>query len=98
MADLDFIKKQLMDIFYSLSRFSEDDLLHGLQEPSYPCFKMLDQMAAMDVDDREAEEIRKDSELQQALAHISKMKKLTGYVWRSIMPKRLFSPHTPGKR
>lgn len=78
MADLGSLKKRFMEIDASLSQISEEELLHGQHEQLYPCFKMLDQIAAMEVDDREAEEIGNDGELQLAIARISRMKRQNG--------------------
>ena len=76
MADLNKIKKQFMEIFDSLSRVSEKELLDGLQEQSYPYFNMLDRMAAMEVDDREAEEMWNDDQFRPAITHISRIKRI----------------------
>ncbi|WP_022668360.1 nicotianamine synthase family protein [Desulfospira joergensenii] len=78
MADLDLVKKEFLDIYASLSDVTETSLLNGIQAGSYPFFQRLDRMAAMDVDDREAEEIRRDKELRKAMAHICRLKRING--------------------
>ena len=78
MADLNQIKNRFMDIYAALSHVSAASLLHGEQAQAYPCFSALDHLAVMDVDDREAEKIRRDEALRPVLAHISRLKRTNG--------------------
>ena len=63
MADLGLIKQQFLEIYNQIAHVSESDLLEGLNAQVYPCFNMLDEMAALTINDREAELIRSDREL-----------------------------------
>ena len=78
MPGLHFIKKELLDIYASISHLSEDSLLHGLHEQFYVNFERLDRLAAMDVDDRTAEKIRQDREFEPVMEHISRLKRVNG--------------------
>lgn len=78
MADLTRIKKEFLKMYEALGPVSEASLLQGDRADVYPCFEKLDRMAAMEIDDREAEKIRRDETLQPVLVHISKMKRANG--------------------
>lgn len=78
MSDLHFIKNEFLDIYASISHLSENSLIHGLNEQFSFCFEKLDRLAAMDVDDQDAEKIRQDQELQPVMKHISRLKRMNG--------------------
>ncbi len=78
MADLARIKNEFLTIYQALSQASQASLLEGKEAALYPCFEKLDRMAAMKIDDAEAEQLRRDRELEPVLAHICGMKRANG--------------------
>lgn len=75
---MDFIKKQFLDIHKALAHVSPQDLLAGKHEDIYHCFDHLDRLAAMDIEDRQAEALRNDPELAKVLDHVSWLKRVNG--------------------
>lgn len=78
MNNIDFIKKAFLDIHAALAPVDPKDLLEGKHEEIYHCFDRLDRLAAMDIDDNQAETLRCDPELAKALEHISLLKRANG--------------------
>jgi len=78
MKNTDSIKKEFLDIYNFLSNFTQEDVLCGNNEELCLKFDRLNNLAAMDINDHEAEKIRFDPEFQQIIKHISELKRVNG--------------------
>ena len=78
MSNPDVIKREFLDIYASLSALDEETVLHGSNEPFRGHFERLNRLAAIDVEERSAEILRTDRELQPAINHITRLKRVHG--------------------
>lgn len=75
---VDQIKKAFLDIHAALAHVTPRGLLEATHENIYHCFNRLDRLAALDIDDSQAEVLRRDPELASVLEHISRSKRANG--------------------
>ena len=78
MKNLDLIKKEFLDIYNFLRNFTQEDILQGNNKEICFYFNRLNNLAAMDIYDYEAENIRCDPEFQHIIKHISELKRVNG--------------------
>ena len=95
MTNPDHIKKEFLDIHAVLAHVSPQGLLEGEHEDIYHCFGRLDRLAAMDIDDSQAETLRCDPELTKVLDHISLLKRANGLRMEIHNAKAVISSSSP---
>jgi hypothetical protein len=78
MTNSESIKKEFLDIHAALSHVSAQGLLQGKHKEIYHCFDRLDSLAALGIDDSQAEALRRDPELTKIMDHISRLKRANG--------------------
>jgi len=93
--NLDHIKKEFLDIHAALADVSPQGLLEGEHEDIYHCFGRLDRLAAMDIDDNQAESLRRDPELAKVLDHISQLKRANGLRMEIYNAKTVINASSP---
>ncbi|WP_020585520.1 nicotianamine synthase family protein [Desulfobacter curvatus] len=95
MTNLDLIKKEFLDIHAALAHVSPEGLLEGKHEDIYHCFGRLDRLAAMDIDDSQAETLRCDPEAAKILDRISRLKRANGLRMEIHNAKTVISSPSP---
>ena len=95
MTSMDLIRKEFLDIHTALAHVSPEGLLKGKHAQSYPCFSRLDRLAAMDIDDIQAEALRYDPELAIILDRISRLKRANGLRMEIHNAKTVISSPAP---
>lgn len=95
MNTIGFIKKEFLDIHATLADVSPQGLLEGMHEDVYHCFGRLDRLAAMDIDDSQAEALRGDPDLAKVLDHISQLKRSNGLRMEMHHAKTAISSSSP---
>ena len=93
--NLDHIKNEFLDIRAALAHTSPQSLLEGKHEDIYHCFSRLDRLAAIDIDDSQAETLRCDPELAKTLDHISQLKRFNGLRMEIHNSKTVISASSP---
>ncbi len=78
MLDLQAIKKEFLDIYSAIQHLDEDIILHGPVDTFGHHFDRLNVLAAMDVDDEMAEELRRDRDLHAVLGKVAHLKRING--------------------
>nr|WP_320193363.1 nicotianamine synthase family protein [uncultured Desulfobacter sp.] len=95
MANINHIKKEFIGIHAVLAHVTPEGLLAGKHEDVYHCFGHLDRLAAMDIDDGQAEALRCDPELTKVLDHISRLKRANGLRMEIHNAKTVISSSSP---
>ena len=75
---IDEIKKQLRSIFEKCRELTGSRVLDDAEDVFFPHTKTLNQMAALDVDDRQVDALIADSSLKPAIEKIAKLKQIHG--------------------
>jgi hypothetical protein len=75
---IDEIKKQLLSIFANCRELTGKHILDGVEDVFLPHTKTLNQMATLDVDDRQVDALIADSSLKPAIEKISRLKQIHG--------------------
>lgn len=94
----DSVKKEFLDICAAVCDLKDDEIFHGPDDSFRPHLDKLNRLAATDVDDDMAEEIRCDSEFQSAVKLISRVKRLNGLKMETDSARSVISAHDPWAR
>jgi len=76
--NLYYVKDKFLDIYSSICNLTDEEILHKPVDNFRLHFERLNSLAAIDVDDRDVEEILCDKKLKPVIKHISCLKKTYG--------------------
>ena len=74
----DSIKNEFLDIYASIRKLTDDEILNGHDDIFRHHFERLNRLAAIDVNDSLADKIFRDLELQPVIKRISHLKRING--------------------
>lgn len=76
--NFDSVKDKFFDIYSFICNLTDDEILHGQDDNFRLHFERLHRLSAIDVDDRDVEEMLCDKKIQLAIKHISCLKRKYG--------------------
>ena len=76
--DLKEAKERILEVHRQVAKLDDEAILHGPRELIEPPFRALDELASAEVDPSLVPSLREDPELREALAGISRLRRLYG--------------------